>query len=111
MYLFTTVPHPHGHWQLQELFGKGSSSIQTETNTRLYVQHNGVQKHAIDCQKKRCAADQGCITGVCRPCLSTNGFIIADISVRSLRTLCIFIIKKSIFLDQSIQKNSLMNFE
>ena len=21
MYLFTTVPHPHGHWQLQELLG------------------------------------------------------------------------------------------
>ena len=21
MYLFTTVTHPHGHWQLQELFG------------------------------------------------------------------------------------------
>ena len=21
MYLFTTVPHPHGHWQPQELFG------------------------------------------------------------------------------------------
>ena len=23
MYLFTTVPHPHGHWQLQELLGNG----------------------------------------------------------------------------------------
>ena len=21
MYRFTTVPHPHGHWQLQELLG------------------------------------------------------------------------------------------
>ena len=21
LYLFTTVPHPHGHWQLQELLG------------------------------------------------------------------------------------------
>ena len=22
MHLFTTVPHPHGHWQLQEILGK-----------------------------------------------------------------------------------------
>ena len=21
LYLFTTVPHPHGHWQLQEILG------------------------------------------------------------------------------------------
>ena len=23
MYLFTTQPHPHGHWQLEELLGNG----------------------------------------------------------------------------------------
>ena len=25
LYLFTTVPHPHGHWQLQELLGKSDT--------------------------------------------------------------------------------------
>ena len=25
MYLFTTVPHPHGHWQLQELLGNNTN--------------------------------------------------------------------------------------
>ena len=27
MYLFTTVPHPHGHWQLQELLGNHEDLI------------------------------------------------------------------------------------
>ena len=27
MYLFTTVPHPHGHWQLQDLLGNHRITI------------------------------------------------------------------------------------
>ena len=27
MYLFTTVPYPHGHWQLQELLGNTSLRV------------------------------------------------------------------------------------
>ena len=38
MYLFTTVPHPHGHWQLQELLGNHLK------NTRLWL---GREAHPI----------------------------------------------------------------
>ena len=30
MYLFTTEPHPHGHWQLQELLGNRNTLVNTE---------------------------------------------------------------------------------
>ena len=38
MHLFTTVPHPHGHWPLQELLGKHthvtiSTAVATQLNT------------------------------------------------------------------------------
>ena len=37
MYLFTTVPHPHGHWQLQELLG----NLTTESWRSDVVENHG----------------------------------------------------------------------
>ena len=40
MYLFTTVPHPHGHWQLQELLG--NQLYQLENARKEQWSHLGV---------------------------------------------------------------------
>ena len=41
MYLFTTVPHPHGHWQLQELLGNSYERNNYGYNNREKSQDQG----------------------------------------------------------------------
>ena len=31
MYMFTTLPHPHGHWQIQELLGNYCDVVNVHT--------------------------------------------------------------------------------
>ena len=88
MYLFTTVPHPHGHWQLQELLG----NLLWSNKYYLY----NVNEHFPGWPERYIGKEKHNILEilmyVSRVCSSVA--VIADVSVRSPRKSTIFVFRK-----------------
>ena len=111
MYLFTTVPHPHGHWQLQELLGNNVHVFYA------WLEVNTVNAPISSRYKAKLQSNRHEVSTLCpvrNPYNETRRsqcfFLSRNGGSFTPKNSHLYYLKKT-FLDQSMQNNSLFKFE